>query len=115
MLIEVYDKKLNKILSNSTLLIKKVGLDMSRNIKKRFNEIQSASNFKEYLDIGIGKPHLLVGNLDKLFGVNLNKNYRLIIEPLSNLLDDDSLKKCFKVNVKGVADYHDGKCEWIIP
>ena len=33
----------------------------------------------------------------------------------SENLDDDSLRKCKKVNLKGVADYHDGKCEWLIP
>ena len=44
-----------------------------------------------------------------------NKNYRLIVEPLSDTLDDDSLRKCKKINLKGVADYHDGKCEWLIP
>ena len=44
---------------------------------------------KEYLDNGIGKPHPLTGDLDNLFGISLNKNYRLIVEPLTEMLDDE--------------------------
>ncbi len=113
--IEVHNKKLNKILSNSNLLIKEVGLEMARKIKLRFNQLKSTNNFLEYLEIGIGKPHPLVGSLDNLYGISLNKNYRLIVEPLVDSKDVMSLRKCSKINVKGVADYHDGKCEWIIP
>lgn len=113
--IVVYDKKLSKLLNNSNDLIKKIGMDMAKSIKKRFNQLQASSNFKEYLDNGIGKPHPLTGSLDNLFGISLSRNYRLIVEPLSDGLDNELLKKCDKVNVKGVADYHDGKCEWLIP
>ena len=24
-------------------------------------------------------------------------------------------KECKKIDIKGVVDYHDGKCEWLIP
>lgn len=50
-----------------------------------------------------------------MFGIKINKNYRLIIEPITESLDIESLKKGQKANLKGFADYHDGKCEWIIP
>ena len=30
-------------------------------------------------------------------------------------LDIESLKKCKKIKIKGVLDYHGGKNEWIIP
>ena len=115
MKIEIHDSKLNKILNNSNILIKEVGFEMARRIKIRFNQILASNNFYEYLQNGIGKPHSLVGNLSGCYGISLNKNYRLIIEPIANSYDYESLKKCQVVNVKGVADYHDGKCEWIIP
>ena len=115
MQLEINNNKLQKLINDPNKLIKKVGLEMARKIHQRFNELRASSNFKEYLDNGIGKPHPLVGDLDNLFGISLNKNYRLIVEPLSEMLDDVSLRKCKKVNLKGVADYHDGKCEWLIP
>ena len=115
MQIEADDKKLNKLLNDVDMLKKTIGLDMTKSLKKRIDQLRAADNFKEYLDIGLGDPHSLVGNLDNLYGIKINRNYRLIVEPISKKLDDDSLKKCKKVNLKGVADYHDGKCEWIIP
>lgn len=115
MQIEADNKKLNKLLSDIDVLKKTVGIDMTKSLKKRIDQLRAADNFKEYLGIGLGDPHPLVGNLDNLFGIKINKNYRLIVEPLSDTLDDDSLRKCKKVNLKGVADYHDGKCEWLIP
>ena len=98
--IKISDRKVEKIISDYNNIIKKIGTEI---------------NFKEYLDIGLGDPHPLTGNLDRLFGIKINKNYRLIVEPISDFLDNESLKKCDKVDLKGVADYHDGKCEWIIP
>ena len=113
--IEADNRRLEKKLSDIENLKKTIGIDMTRALKQRIDQLRAADNFKEYLEIGLGDPHPLIGNLDNLFGIKINRNYRLIVEPLSKKLDDDSLRKCKKVNLKGVADYHDGKCEWIIP
>lgn len=113
--IEIYNKKLEKLLMNSNSLIKSVGLEMAKKIKIRLNQMMAAKNFKEYLDIGIGKPHPLSGNLDNSFAVLLDKNYRLIVEPITDKYDSESLRICYKVNIKGVVDYHDGGCKWLIP
>ena len=113
--IQVNDKKVNKVVSDYNNIIKKIGIDMTKQYKKRIDQLIAAKNFKEFLDIGLGDPHPLTGNLDGFFGIRLNKNYRLIVEPLSESLDIDALRKCEKVILKGVADYHGGKCEWIIP
>ena len=115
MQVVIDNKKLEKQLCDVEKLTKTIGFDMLKKLKLRIDQLKAASNFKEYLDIGLGNPHPLVGNLDKFFGIKINKNYRLIVEPLSDKLDNNSLEKCEKVNLKGVADYHDGKCEWIIP
>lgn len=113
--IEADNRRFEKKLSDIENLKKTIGIDMTRALKQRIDQLRAADNFKEYLDIGLGDPHPLVGNFDNLFGIKINRNYRLIVEPLSEMLDDDSLIKCKKVNLKGVADYHDGKCEWLIP
>ena len=113
--IEADNRRLEKKLSDIENLKKTIGIDMTRALKQRIDQLRAADNFKEYLDIGLGDHHPLVGILDNLFGIKINRNYRLIVEPLSEMLDDDSLRKCKKVNLKGVADYHDGTCEWLIP
>lgn len=115
MQIEIDNREVRKILSDTVKLQKTIGFEMMKKLKLRIEQIRASGNFKEFLDIGLGDPHPLVGNLDNLYGIKINKNYRLIVEPLSDKLDDESLKKCEKVNLKGVADYHDGKCNWIIP
>ena len=114
MQIEADNRKLEKKICNVEELKKTIGTDMTKSLKKRIDQLRAADNSKEFLDIGLGDPHPLVGNLDNYYGIKINKNYRLIVEPLSEKLDDVSLRKCRNVNLKGVANYHDGKCEWII-
>lgn len=115
MQLEVHDKKLEKLLNDKTKLIKKIGLEMTQILTRRFNEIMASPNFKDYINYKIGKTHPLTGNLNKLYGIHLNRNYRLIVEPLIDILDDVNLKKCKNVNIKGVGDYHNGKINWLIP
>lgn len=115
MQLEINDNRLKKIINDPNKLIKKVGLEMAKKMHQRFNEFRASSNFKQYLDNGIGRPHPLTGNLYNLFGISLNKNYRLIVEPLIDGLDVESLHECKKIEIKGVMDYHDGKYVWLIP
>lgn len=115
MQLEINDNRLKKIINDPNKLIKKVGLEMAKKMHQRFNELRASSNFKQYLDNGIGRPHPLTGNLYNLFGISLNKKYRLIVEPLIDGLDVESLHECKKIEIKGVMDYHDGKYVWLIP
>lgn len=115
MQLEINDNRLKKIINDPNKLIKKVGLEMAKKMHQRFNELRASSNFKQYLDNGIGRPHPLTGNLYNLFGISLNKNYRLIVESLIDGLDVESLHECKKIEIKGVMDYHDGKYVWLIP
>lgn len=115
MILEVHDKKLKRIMQNADTLKKEIGLELARMVLRRCNELMSADNFKEYLSYGIGRSHLLEGNLNGFYGIRLNANYRLIIEPLINQINDNTLKECKNINIKGVMDYHDGKYNWLIP
>lgn len=117
MQLEVHDQKLKKILNKPDKLIKILGLDMARTFQRCLNEMMSMPNFLEYVNSGLGKPHCLIGNLKGLYGINLNKNYRLIVEPLVLEINDISLKNCknININIKGVVDYHGNKIEWLIP
>ena len=112
---EIENQKLEKILNDSKKLIKEVGIDMAKMIKRRLNEMKASPNFKAYLDYNIGNPHLLTGNFSGCYGISLSKNYRLIVEPKVNNNTVEELKECKIVNIKGVVDYHGKKDEWLIP
>lgn len=108
--------KVEKIITDTKVLQKKVGLEIGKSIKKRLNHLEAADNFNEYLTrIGLGNPHPLSGNLDRCYSISVTANFRLVIEPESESLDMDSLKVCKNIIIKGVLEYHDGKNEWIIP
>ncbi len=107
--------KVEKIINDNDKLIKKVGLELAKKIRLRINQMKAAPNFKAYLDYGIGKPHPLTGDLNDLFGVSLTQNVRLVIEPLIEKRDNESLAVCKNINIKGVMDYHGDKKEWLIP
>ena len=114
--IEYHDEKVRKIMCDAKVFQKKVNLDIAKSIKRRMNQLEATDNFNEYLTkVALGKPHPLEGNLKGCFAISISPNYRLIIEPLETKLDMESLKKCRKINIKGVLEYHGGKNEWLIP
>lgn len=96
-------------------IIKKIGLEKTKTLKKRFNQLKASDNFSVFLNTGLGKPHKLKGDLNKCYGVSITGNYRLVIQPITNTYDEKALKQCETLIVKGVTDYHDGKYKWILP
>lgn len=97
------------------LMSKKKGLELTKIVKRRYNELRAAETFLEYLNNGIGKPHRLKENMDGLYGVNLTGNIRLIIKPISKDLSPETLKECKRVIIKGAEDYHGKKKTIYIP
>lgn len=105
-----------KIIIEPKKIQKKIGLEMAKTLIKRINQLESTDNFNEYItQVRLGKPHALSENLDGYYGIYISKNYRLVVEPICESLDLESLKECRKLDIKGVLEYHDGKNEWIIP
>lgn len=96
-------------------MIKKVGLETTRSVKKHIDRLNASCSFQGFLTLGLGKPHLLTGNLDGYYSVSVNANMRLILKPDGDNYNVESLKKCTVVIVKGLGDYHGGKIEWFIP
>lgn len=94
---------------------RKIGTQMAKAFKKRIVQIKAANNFSIFLKVGLGNPHPLSGNLEGYYGVNLTANFRLVIKPVTDLYDPQSLLLCDTVVVKGVMDYHGGKYKWICP
>ena len=110
------DEKVQKIFCDHNELQKKIHVEIGRKVKRRLNELQAYENFYSYLTtFGLGRPHQLKGEFSNCFGIDITKNYRLIVEPLCENLDMDSLKECKTIKIKGVVDYHGEKNNWIIP
>jgi proteic killer suppression protein/toxin YoeB len=68
-------------------MARKKGIDITKTIKKRYEQLKAAETFGEYLLTGLGKPHPLSSNRDHLYGINITGNIRLIVEPVSKIFD----------------------------
>ena len=115
-----FNKKIEKVftdLENITksrnLLQRKVGKDQADIVRVRLKQLRGAVNFQEYLDLHIGNPHGLTGDMMGFFAVDLNAHARLIIKPDSIDLSAEALRSCNKVEIVGIIEeYHGGKYEW---
>lgn len=96
-------------------VVKSMGLQMTKILKKRILQMKASNNFAIYLTAGLGKPHLLDGDLSGCYGISITANYRLVVKPITDAYDVKSLSQCDTVLVKGVVDYHGGKYNWILP
>ena len=83
------------------LMRRKIGNDLARGAKKRYDQLRAAANFSIYLSTGLGKPHPLYGNLKGYYGISISGNIRLVVKPDAESLDPDSLKKCDSILIKG--------------
>lgn len=103
------------VTNSKNLLLKKIGKDKTMAAKKRKNQIEAAPNFKSYLDLRLGKPHALHGDLEGLYAIEITADTRMIIRPVADDLSAEALSKCDTVIIKGILNYHGGKNEWLIP
>ena len=108
---------LSDIQGSKNLMIKKIGPELTKAVKKRYDQLKASNNFAIYLSTGLGKPESLVGDKYGLYEVRISANWRLIIQPVSLGLSPESLIVCDTIKIKGVMDYH-GKGSnnnWLIP
>ena len=96
---------------------KEIGAELTRTIKKRYNQIVAFSSFFDLQQSGIGKMESLEGDRKGFYSLRISANYRLIVKPKAEDLSAESLKKCDILIIGGVIDYHGKgkKFSWIIP
>jgi proteic killer suppression protein/toxin YoeB len=109
------NSSVEKYFKDFNYMSKEKGENITRAIKKRYDQLKAANNFSIYLQTGLGKPHPLHGNLKGCYGISITGNLRLIVRPDVQSIDPGSLKECDTVIIKGVLDYHGKKYGWIIP
>ncbi len=88
-----------------------LSLNWTRAIKKHITNLTYADNFGVILDLGIGQPEYLQGYKDVVYSLRVDSNVRLILK-----LDatPGTVRKCVKLEVMGVCDYHGSKENWYI-
>ncbi len=107
-LISVHDSKQS--------MRRKIGFEITKSVKRRFDQLRAANTFYTFQQLGIGKVHSLEGNeLDGCYGISIDKSRRIIIMPDAADCSAESLKVCDVIIIKGVVEYHGRKNEWILP
>ena len=96
---------------------KEIGAELTKAVKKRYNQIIAFSSFSAIQHSAIGKMESLECDRKGSYSLNLSANYRLIVKPNSKDLSAESLKNCDTLIIKGVIDYHGKgkKFSWLIP
>ncbi len=114
--IEYASKKIEKYFLNLTKLKQKIGLNLARMAKQRYDQLKAAPSFQTYLTTGLGKPHSLEGKeFEGCYGISLSANVRLIVKPKSKDVSTESLEICTIVIIEGIGDYHGSKINVLIP
>lgn len=112
--IQKYFSDLCDVQNSKNLLQRKIGQQLARKSKQRIDQLKSSATFQKYLNLHLGNPHRLNGNMDTYYGVDLDKQTRLIIQPVPPDLSSEALKICETVKIIGIVDYHGDKNEWLI-
>lgn len=108
---------LNDIRASRNQMKKKIGTELTKAVKRRYNQIIAFSNFAALINSHIGKIESLEGEGNRTYSLHLSANYRMIIAPDTKDFSAEGLRNCDTFIIKGVVDYH-GKGSnnnWIIP
>lgn len=72
------NKRLEKVCTNFSEATRKYGINIAEKIHLRINEISSAPNIELMIQHHIGRCHMLTGNREGQYSVDLAQPYRLI-------------------------------------
>ena len=108
---------LNDIHNSKNLMKREIGLEKTKAVKKKYNQIIAFSSFSALLESRIGKMESLSGDKEGNYSLRLTANYRLIVAAKTCDRSVEGLKACDTIIIKGVMDYHGkgAKNNWIIP
>jgi len=113
--VKIIFEDLNDVTKSKNLMKRQIGNELTRMVKKRYNQLVAFPNFYSALNSHIGKMERLAGDFELCYSMHINANYRLIVKPITDDYSTDKLIKCEKIYIEGVVDYHGSKIKWIIP
>lgn len=113
----IYDNpKVENCFTDFSVMKRKLNPEWVKPIKKHINNLEAADNFGIFLSLRLGKPEPLSGYKFPTYSLHISANVRLIIELQSTENEnEDEVKNCECLIVKGVCDYHGSKENWYIP
>lgn len=104
MLIHYKTRKLEKILTNERL-IKKNYAAFNKNLCNRLSELRAANNLNEIPNYPPPRRHKLDGSFDNHWGIDISKNFRIIIRPVGEY-DIEDLSTVVEIEILSIEDYH---------
>lgn len=104
------NKKLEEICTDEKKR-KKFRSDIVRGVKLRHNALETASSMEDLKDLDpCGRWHRLCGDREGQWVGKLNKNYRIIVEPINGCMKVTKVEKTTdeesSVKVLSIEDYH---------
>ncbi|MFM2566595.1 type II toxin-antitoxin system RelE/ParE family toxin [Bacillus sp. GX] len=96
--------KLEKILTNERM-IKKQYTAFYKKIINRMSEIRAANNLDEIPHVPPPRRHKLEGNYSDCWGVDISKNFRIVLKPIGDW-DESDLTTINKITILSIGDYH---------
>lgn len=97
-------RKLEKILTNPRLIKKHYNI-LSQSLMVRLSELRAANSLAEISCNPPPRRHKLRGELNGCWGVDVSRNYRIIIMPQAEHNEYDP-KTITDILIKDIADYH---------
>lgn len=98
------NRKLEKILTNERL-IKREYSSLYRNIINRLSELKVANNLSEIPHVPPPRRHKLEGEYLGCWGIDISKNYRMIIKPTEEFSVEE-LRLITDITILEIGDYH---------
>jgi len=98
----IVNKKLQKVLADSRLMKAYYG-NLSGRIETAISVLKFVDNLGEVPNVPPTRRHKLIGNYDNCWALDLDKNHRLIIKPVTN---DDNISNISSVEIVAIVDYH---------
>lgn len=102
--IQYSSNKLEKILTNQRL-IRKHYSNIHNKLSVRLSELRAANSLADIPNIPPPRRHKLTGTLKECWGIDVSKNYRIIVQPVGeyNELEINTIKE---IEIKDIEDYH---------
>jgi len=103
-IIEYATRRLEKILSEERLIVREYGKN-ARNVMIRMSELSAATSLADIPIVPPPRRHKLSGIYNDCWGVDISKNYRIVIQPVG-AFDINELESITSVRIVAIEDYH---------
>lgn len=108
MKIEFEKRQIKKQFEDDSKLIRRFGIRVTRGIQTRMHELRIVDNLDQISHLPPARLHLLSGEWNGYFAVNVTKNVRLIFRGLDRFATPTVEKKqIVNIVIEEVIDYHD--------